>query len=72
MEVFVNNISLPVFEGARAIDAVRSYYTMLHSPVPEPLPLIVDNFGNTIEPDGALSPHNHIYLPDNTNTEPYD
>lgn len=67
MEIFVNNISISVFEGAKAIDAVRSYYRMLHYPAPELLPLIHDNYGNVIEPDGELASSNRIYIQDKTN-----
>ena len=72
MEIFVNNISIAVFEGAKAIDAIISYYRMLHYPVPEQFPLILDNYGNVIEPDGELVSQNRIYIKDTFNTQPYD
>lgn len=72
MEIFVNNISIPVFEGARAIDAIRSYYRMLHHSVPDPFPLILDSYGNIIEPDGELTSRSRIYILDKSNTLLYD
>ncbi|HOP14226.1 hypothetical protein [Lentimicrobium sp.] len=62
MTLFVNNVEFHLFGGAKAIDAVRAYYRALEHDIPRPLPVIFDNFGNTIEPDGGLSPMQRIYL----------
>lgn len=72
MEIFVNNICITVFEGARTVDAIRSYYRILQQPVPESFPVIFDSYGNTLEPDGALTSQNRIFIPDKLNTQTND
>ncbi|MCB9016461.1 MAG: hypothetical protein H6541_11740 [Lentimicrobiaceae bacterium] len=72
MVIFVNNISISLFEGAKLIDAIRSYYRVLHQTIPEELPIVVDNYGNIIEPDGELSAQSHFYFIDKSNSLSYD
>jgi len=69
MEIFVNDSCIQVFEGARAIDAIRVYCKMLNCPVPEPYPVILDYYGNIIEPDGALTMRNRIFISELLNTQ---
>lgn len=72
MVIFVNNISISLFEGAKLIDAIRSYYRVLHQTIPEELPIVVDNYGNIIEPDGELSAQSHLFIIDKSNSLSYD
>ncbi|MCO5265698.1 MAG: hypothetical protein M9948_07475 [Lentimicrobium sp.] len=46
--------------------------TELHQTIPEELPIVVDNYGNIIEPDGELSAQSHFYFIDKSNSLSYD
>lgn len=61
MRVYVNNISLQVFEGATALDAIRLFYTMFSTGVAPECDAIYDKYGNTVEPDGRLSPESKLF-----------
>lgn len=62
MKVFVNNIRVEVFDGAKARDAVFAYYRKLHTGISEPLPLIFDLYSNLVEPDGELTSNNQLFI----------
>lgn len=64
MTLFVNNIEFNLFEGAKIMDAARAYYRASGHALPPQFPVVLDNFGNTLEPDGELSPMQRIYLVD--------
>ena len=69
MRVFVNNLSVSVFEGARVKDAVNKYSSQLLIKV-EPNKQGVkvnDIHGNPVMPDGSLSKNDQIYV--NTDTK---
>lgn len=68
MKIFVNDIEIDVFTGANAVDAVISYFRSIQSPLPDPLPMIFDQYGNIIEQDGELSPGNQIIIIESENT----
>ncbi len=72
MRVFVNDKSIRIFTGAKAVDAIHAYYKSRHTTAPEPLPLIKDRYGNLIEPDGSLSPDNHLFIVEPANTSNYE
>lgn len=72
MKVFVNNIEIYVFIGATVNDAVNYYFKSIQSPLPEPFPLVFDQYGNQIEPDGELSPNSQIFTVESDNTLNYE
>lgn len=72
MKVFVNNIEIDVFIGATVNDAVISYFTSIESSLPEPFPLIFDQFGNQIEPDGELTTNSQIFTIESDNAPSYE
>ncbi len=61
MQVFVNATEISIFSGAKARDAVFSYFRSMQTTAPDPFPLIFDQFGNIIEPDGELSENNQLF-----------
>ncbi len=64
MRVFVNNLSVNVFEGARVKDAVNKYSSQLlikFEPGKQGVK-VNDIHGNTVMPDGSLSENDHIYV----------
>ncbi len=68
MRVFVNNLSVNVFEGARVIDAVNKYSSQLLIKV-EPGKQgvkVIDIHGNPVMLDGSLSENDHIYVSTDT------
>ena len=62
MRVFVNNTEIRVFAGATVADAILSYYGLMHENTPDPLPPVIDRFGNQVEKDGSLSPNNRLFI----------
>jgi hypothetical protein len=62
MKVFVNNIEITVFTGATAKDAIQSYFRSIQTSFPNPMPVIFDQYGNIIEPEGELSSDNQIFI----------
>jgi hypothetical protein len=72
MKVFVNNIRIEVFAGAKAGDAVHAYFKRLHPNNSGPLPLIFDKYNNLIEPDGALTPDNQLFIVKSENITNYE
>lgn len=62
MIIFVNDIEIRVFAGARVIDAVRAYYAEIGRAIPHKTPIAKDRYGNTVAIDGRLSEGNHIYI----------
>lgn len=62
MTVYVNNISLPVFDGATAIDAVRLFHTRFSAGVSPDCEEIYDSYGNKVEPDGRLLPESKLFI----------
>ncbi len=72
MKVFVNGKNIRVFNGAKALDAMLSYYKSLHTATPNPMPQIKDRYGNLIEPDGSLSPGIHIFIVESENPNNYE
>lgn len=62
MTLFVNNIEFHLFGGAKATDAVRAYYRAFEYDLPPQFPVVLDSYGNIIEPDGELTPMQRIYL----------
>lgn len=72
MKVIVNATEVSVFEGAKARDAVFSYFRSMQTVTPEPFPLIFDQFGNIIEPDGELSENNQLFTITTNNSNNYE
>jgi hypothetical protein len=72
MKVFVNNIRIEVFAGAKAGDAVQAYYRRLNTNISEPFPLIFDKYRNLVEPDGALTPDNQLFIVESDNITDYE
>jgi hypothetical protein len=64
MTVFVNNIEVNLFSGARVIDAIRAYYTNIHHNLPDEIPVALDDFGNIVEMDGEISHLQRLYTID--------
>jgi len=72
MKVFVNATEINIFTGAKAQDAVFSYFRSMQTITPEPFPIIFDQFGNTIEPDGELSESNQLFTVSSNNIVNYE
>ena len=64
MIVFVNNMEISIFSGARVIDVLRAYYRSIHQGFPDKTPVTLDQNGNTIEMDGRISHLKRIYTID--------
>jgi len=62
MKVFVNDIEIDVFTGATAGDAILSYFRSIQAPLPDPAPMIFDQYGNILEQDGELTSDNQIFI----------
>lgn len=65
MIVFVNNVEISIFSGARVQDALRAYYRNIHQNFPDMAPVTLDQYGNIIEMDGKVSQLKRIYTIDN-------
>ena len=65
MVVFVNNVEISIFSGARIQDALRAYYRSMHQDFPDKAPVTLDQYGNIIEMDGKVSRLKRIYTIDN-------
>ncbi|MGF1638076.1 MAG: hypothetical protein ACFCUU_13445 [Cyclobacteriaceae bacterium] len=66
MKVFVNDVAIVVFEGAKVKDAVlktdrNSYQSFLSGVL-----IVRDSEGNELMPNGQLSDEVHIYFDKNT------
>ena len=65
MIVFVNNVEISIFNGARVVDVLRAYYRSIHQDLPDRTPLTLDQNGNIIEMEGRVSSLKRIYTIDN-------
>ena len=65
MIVFVNNVEISIFNGARVVDVLRIYYRSIQQDFPKISPLTLDQYGNIIEMDGRVSQLKRIYTIDN-------
>lgn len=65
MIVFVNNVEISTYGGARVKDVLRAYYRCIHQDFPDKSPVTLDQYGNIIEMDGRVSQLNRIYTIDN-------
>ena len=61
MIVYVNNITIRIFMGATAVDAVRRYCTDAGLPLCEGP--FYDAWGNEIAADSPMSDGRHIFTP---------
>ena len=64
MIVFVNNVEISIYRGARVKDVLRAYFRCIHQEFPEKDPVTLDQYGNIIEMDGRLSQLKRIYTLD--------
>ncbi|MBW6490044.1 MAG: hypothetical protein K0B15_02505 [Lentimicrobium sp.] len=64
MTVFVNNLEIKVFRGARVMNAIKLYYSGIYEEIPKELPVIVDHYGNIIDFDGELLNLQRLYIID--------
>jgi len=64
MRVFVNDVEVSVFEGARVKDAVNKYSSQLLIKVERGKQgvKVNDIHGNPVMSDGSLSENDHIYV----------
>jgi len=62
MKITVNNILLELHNGARAQDAIASFYTHSGRKVPKIMPPVEDRFGNRVAPDGQLTEGNTLFI----------
>ncbi len=62
MKIIANNITLELFNGAKARDAIQSFYTQKGEICPDPMPVVEDKYGNVIELDGELNDGNTIFI----------
>ena len=62
MKITVNDIPLEVHTGAKAIDAIRKYYSTLGIHRTDQSPRIEDRFGNEVASDGELTDGNTLYI----------
>ena len=61
MIVFVNNVEISIFSGARVRDALRAYYRSIQQDFPFSAPITLDQYGNIIELNGEVSQLKRIY-----------
>ena len=62
MNVFVNDETITIFNGATVKDAIRAFCVQHNKKFPSSLPIIKDRYGNSVAPDGELSEGNHLYI----------
>lgn len=55
MKVYVNDEVVELFEGAKVIDALRSFASKMGIQLPDNIPTVRDRYGNEIELDGRLT-----------------
>ncbi|MDN4754473.1 hypothetical protein QYZ87_08050 [Porphyromonadaceae bacterium W3.11] len=55
MKVYVNDMVIEVFEGAKVIDALNIYASEMDIRLPHPIPKVEDQYGNEMALDGMLS-----------------
>jgi len=55
MYVYVNDIKLRIFEGARVIDVVRMYSKESLREIQNGEKIVTDDFGNEVDLGGSLS-----------------
>lgn len=75
MTVFVNNMEIRVFRGARVKDAIRAYFAGIREAIPYEWPVIADQYGNITDYDGELLSLQRLYTIDHriaNETEPYE
>lgn len=63
MKVFVNEVEIEIFNGARVIDAVNKFINLfeLYEKMKKPI-IVRDKWRNIIELDGSLREGSKIYL----------
>ncbi len=62
MVVFVNDIEIRIFYGARVIDAVRAFYAKNNISDMPKTPVTYDAYRNQVAHDGRLINGSHIYI----------
>ncbi len=62
MEVFINNKSVLVFNGATLLDAVRAYSLASSKRLLSGYLAVYDRFGYRTEPDGQAVEGGHYFL----------
>ena len=62
MKVYVNNISIKLFTGARAKDAILKYNYITNEFVPIRNLIITDKWGNEIAEDSGLEENDPIFI----------
>ena len=60
MKVIVNRTEVELFSGAKVADAVRAYYVRRKLKIPNPIPPVEDQYGNSVAHDGWLSEGNRL------------
>lgn len=61
MIVFVNNVEIHIFRGAKVKDVLRAYYRNIQQDFPISTPITLDQYGNIIELNGKVSKLKRIY-----------
>lgn len=64
MQVYVNDMPVSVFDGAKVKDAINKYYSqmLLMGKSGEYFNEVTDSIGNPVSTDGSLSEDERIYL----------
>ncbi len=64
MQVYVNDMPVSVFDGAKVEDAINKYYSqlLLMGKSGEYCIEVTDGIGNPVRTDGSLSENERIYL----------
>lgn len=62
MQVYVNDLRVTLFEGARVRDAVNKYASRLFINTGQTWTVVKDDQGNQVMPDGSLSENDRIYV----------
>jgi 5'-nucleotidase / UDP-sugar diphosphatase len=62
MKIIVNNMPLELFNGAKAEDGARKYFSLKGEKIPTQGLIIEDRFGNTVSPEGALAEGNQLFI----------
>lgn len=64
MQVYVNDIPVSVFDGAKVKDAINKYHSqmLLTDKSGQYCFEVTDSVGNYVRPDGSMSENERIYL----------
>lgn len=62
MKIFVNDVEMVVFHGAKVVDVIRAYYVEYAKKLPCQMPMVNDAYGNSIALDGELKDGHRLYI----------